>query len=219
MPPDNYRNNRSIGQKYHWVDERPTDAHRWIVPMIMELLPKNKGRLNVLDIGCGNGFIAASINKDGFDVIGIDTSEEGIRIAQKAHPDIRFKVASAYDDLLAVADDVDVIVAADLIEHLYSPRLFIENAFAVLKPGGMLIVATPYHGYAKNLALSLFNKWDFHHTANWEGGHIKFFSEKTLSELLIGIGFTDLSFHNAGRVPWLWKSMICRCIKPAVQES
>jgi hypothetical protein len=50
---------------------------------------------------------------------------------------------------------------------------------------------------------------DTHFTALWDGGHIKFFSVKTLSELISRHGFTDLQFSYYGRAPYLWKNMIC----------
>lgn len=70
------------------------------------------------------------------------------------------------------------------------------------------MISTPYHGYLKNLALSVFNKWDKHHTPLWHGGHVKFWSRKTLTQLLEANGFKVTEFHGAGRLPWLWKSMI-----------
>ncbi len=78
-----------------------------------------------------------------------------------------------------------------------------------LHPGGTLIVTTPYHGYFKNLALALTGKLDSHFTTLWDGGHIKFFSVSTLSELVTAEGFTLREFQFAGRIPYLWKSMIC----------
>lgn len=180
----------------------------------MELLSECKRGIKVLDVGCGNGFLSSCLAKNGFDVVGIDISEDGIKIAQGKYPEIKFHVASAYGDLSNIVDCVDVVIAADVIEHLFSPKRLVDNVYSVLRPGGILIVSTPYHGYLKNIALSVFNKWDDHHTANWEGGHIKFFSEKTLEVLLDDVGFTDISFHNVGRLRWLWKSMVCRSFKP-----
>lgn len=49
---------------------------------------------------------------------------------------------------------------------------------------------------------------DSHYTALWDGGHIKFFSVKTLSQLLQEAGFKDLQFKFAGRFPYLWKGML-----------
>jgi len=206
--------NKALYNKYGWQNKQPTDAHKYILPKIIELLPKNNTDLKVLDIGCGNGFTAYRLARLGFDVTGIDASEDGIRIAQKEYTGVRFEVASIYDDISSVVNNVDVVITSEVIEHLFLPGLLIKNVHDILKSQGMLIITTPYHGYLKNLALSIFNKWDLHHTVNWEGGHIKFFSEKTMANLLSVSGFINISFHNVGRVPWLWKSMVCRCFKP-----
>lgn len=82
-----------------------------------------------------------------------------------------------------------------------------------LKPGGCLILSTPYHGYLKNLAICLLNRWDEHHWVNCEGGHVKFFSVATLGEALRGAGFGGLLVRHAGGLPGLWKSMVCRACK------
>jgi 2-polyprenyl-6-hydroxyphenyl methylase/3-demethylubiquinone-9 3-methyltransferase len=82
-----------------------------------------------------------------------------------------------------------------------------------LKPGGVIILTTPYHGYLKNLALSLLNAWDKHFTVDWEGGHIKFFSPKTLSAMLKEAGFGEIEFRGAGRLPYLWKTGVYRAVR------
>jgi len=53
------------------------------------------------------------------------------------------------------------------------------------------------------------NKWDAHHTTLWDGGHIRFFSVKTLTELVTKNGFEVIRFYFFGRCPLLWKNMIC----------
>ena len=54
------------------------------------------------------------------------------------------------------------------------------------------------------------NKWDDHHTVLWDDGHIKFWSKKTLTKLLEEFGFTVTNFKGAGRLPYLWKSMVIK---------
>ncbi len=145
----------------------------------------------------------------GFAVVGCDPSEEGIRIAAQTLPHISFRVLSVYDDPAALGEsDFDVVVSTEVIEHLLYPRRLPEFAIRVLRPGGRLIISTPYHGYLKNLLLSLTDKWDFHHAPFWDGGHVKFWSRRTLTAILEEAGFRVIEFHGAGRVPWLWKSMI-----------
>lgn len=193
---------------YGWTSADAQADHAYTLPAILKLLPPGQHR--ILDAGCGNGFIASELSRLGHDVVAIDASEDGINLARQAHPDVRFEVRSVYDDLRDLAADVDIIVSSEVIEHLYSPQRFLQNAASLLDDSGVIILTTPYHGYLKNLALSIANAWDRHHTVQWEGGHIKFFSERTLSQMLTDAGFGDVVFSNAGRIRWLWKSMVCR---------
>jgi 2-polyprenyl-3-methyl-5-hydroxy-6-metoxy-1,4-benzoquinol methylase len=89
---------------------------------------------------------------------------------------------------------VDLVISSDVIEHFYRPADLLESAAALLGPEGHLLIGTPYHGYLKNLVLSVTGRMDAHFTALWDGGHIKFFSVKTLSQLIAAYGFTDLRF-------------------------
>ena len=104
--------------------------------------------------------------------------------------------------------DPDLIICLEVVEHLFNPQLLVETARNVLKPGGHVIISTPYHGYLKNLALALFNKWDFHHHPERVGGHIKFWSSSTLRSLFEKDSFRAVQFRGAGRAPYLWNSMI-----------
>jgi 2-polyprenyl-6-hydroxyphenyl methylase/3-demethylubiquinone-9 3-methyltransferase len=108
---------------------------------------------------------------------------------------------------------VDAIVSTEVIEHLYNPRGFLRNAYALLKPSGVIVLTTPYHGYLKNLLLAVTGKMDEHFTVLWDHGHVKFWSPKTLSMALRETGFTEIEFRGAGRVPYLWKSMVLRPTK------
>lgn len=172
------------------------------------------GVKRVCDLGCGNGYLASRLGACGFHIVGIDASETGLEIAGRyyATDTVKFVRAEFGTDLTAILPDVsgfDAVVSSDVIEHLYRPAVLIEAAAALLRPGGYLIVGTPYHGYLKNLAISALGKWDAHHGVHWDGGHIKFFSLRTLRNLVARHGFQDLTFHCYGRFPWLWKHMIC----------
>lgn len=194
---------------YGWTSAQPTQAHAYNLPAIRSLLPRGKP-LTILDVGCGNGYLAGELALLGHHVVGIDLDEDGIAIARKTYPNLRFEVCSVYDDLQSVIHNADLVVSSEVIEHLFYPRLFLSNLHNVICPGGYLILTTPYHGYLKNLLISLLGMWDKHHTVDWEGGHIKFFSEKSLSRLLQSSGFDNIVFRNAGRLPLLWKSIVCR---------
>ncbi|MEG1648866.1 MAG: methyltransferase domain-containing protein [Rikenellaceae bacterium] len=104
------------------------------------------------------------------------------------------------------------VISTEVIEHLYYPRGLIDLAKLALKigGGGRLIISTPYHGYLKNLLVALFNRMDYHFSALWNGGHIKFWSFKTISVLLRERGFENIEFKGIGHMYLLWKQMIVK---------
>ena len=199
-------------EMYGWQSANTIAAHKYILPKILSLLPS--GKLTIIDVGCGNGYMAGKLADLGHRIIGVDSATDGIAIAQRSYADIKFYCRSAYEDFRDICPSADLILASEVIEHLFWPKHFLRNVHKILKNEGHVILTTPYHGYLKNFLLGLFNCWDRHHTSDWEGGHVKFFSEKTLSRILQDCGFNEINYANAGRVLCLWKSIVC-CAKKA----
>jgi 2-polyprenyl-3-methyl-5-hydroxy-6-metoxy-1,4-benzoquinol methylase len=141
--------------------------------------------------------------------VGIEESLSGFTTATNSFLECKFIHANLYDiPYPDLGGDFDIVVSAEVIEHLVYPRELIKSARKCLKSNGVLILTTPYHGYVKNLALAITGKMDNHFTVLWDGGHIKFFSVNTLTKLLITEGFNNCQFEFAGRFPYLWKSML-----------
>lgn len=190
--------------------------HVHFMPHVLALAGQLAQGARVLDVGCGNGFTCGEFLKLGCKVVGIDLSEQGIGIARKSYTAARFEVLPADANLLRALNEppFDLIVSTEVVEHLYDPRSYARGCFAALRPGGRLICTTPYHGYLKNLVLALTGKWDAHANPLWDGGHIKLWSRQTLSHLLTETGFQDLQFRGAGRLPFLWMTMVLAGDKP-----
>ncbi len=166
----------------------------------------------ILDLGCGNGYLTNYLISEGFNVYGTDASVEGIAIARQKNAGRFFIQDLSTGELPEELRGIkfDTIISTEVIEHLYDPVGFADFCRKALNDKGEIIISTPYHGYLKNLTLSLLNKWDRHWDPAWEGGHIKFWSKQTLSKLLAGAGFTVTGFKGAGRAPYFWKSMIIK---------
>jgi 2-polyprenyl-3-methyl-5-hydroxy-6-metoxy-1,4-benzoquinol methylase len=196
------------------LDPAHSSSQPFLWPIVRSLLPQKK-MVRVLDLGCGPGVQARAVAEMGHEVVGIDVSEEAVEIARHAVPGGRFIVADVYDIPWAELENAfDVVLAMEVIEHLYYPRRLLRAAHRCLHQGGMFILSTPYHGYAKNLATAILDKWDNHFNIFEDGWHIKFFSPRTLCRLIEDEGFVDTRFHFGGRVPFFWKSMVCCCLKP-----
>ena len=192
---------------YGWK-EGETSAHSYLYPTLRDMLAQHKSK-RILDVGCGNGSVACRLIQEGYDVYGIDASITGINYCSKKYPE-RFFVqdisSEQLPDSLAVLR-FDVVISTEVIEHIYAPRSYMRLIKNALSPRGIVIVSTPYHGYLKNLVMALLNRLDGHFTVLWDGGHIKFWSKRTLSMLLEESGSSVMQFRGSGRIPLLWKSM------------
>lgn len=187
-----------------WTESEPrSDAY--IGSAIMELLRSRRPK-RVLDVGCGNGTLARRLVDAGFDVTGVDWDPKAVSLASQRVPEARFSVARFEE--APPSSNFDAAVSTEVIEHLFDPNELLQFAFQALRPGGTFIITTPHHGYLKNLAISLVDGWDKHFMADVLAGHIKFFSQRTLTAALERNGFVVEGFRGAGRVPFLWKSMI-----------
>ena len=199
-------------RQFGWKNSGPAYAHGYLLPAVLEQIRTlyHDKPIRILDVGCGNGYVAWQLAQLGHTVMAIDASRDGIELARSAYPGIQFEVRSLYDDNIEkmVVQSVDCVISLEVIEHLFSPRELLKQSYRVLKSGGHFIASTPYHGYLKNLATSVVDGWDRHFNVNWDGGHIKFFSKRTLAEMAHEVGFKNMRFQGAGRLPWLWKSMI-----------
>ncbi len=201
--------------EFNGADSFPSHSH--LFPTVSALLKQVPAGATVLDVGCGNGSFLSRFQNRGWKLYGADFSPTGVEIARKSFPGIDFFLADASAPMRHVFERVgpfDVIISTEVIEHLYDPRGLLRNAYSLLKPGGILILSTPYHGYLKNLVLAITGKMDRHFTVLWDHGHIKFWSRKTLSGAMIEAGFENIQFAGSGRLPYLWMSMVLRGTKP-----
>jgi 2-polyprenyl-3-methyl-5-hydroxy-6-metoxy-1,4-benzoquinol methylase len=188
-------------------------AHGYLLdPVLTEIDRIRPAR--VFEIGAGNGFVASRIAAMGIEVVAIEPSHSGVEIARQSFPAVQMHVGSAYDDLASQYGKFPVVISLEVVEHLMEPRLFAKTVFDLLEPGGCALISTPYHGYLKNVALALTGKMDAHFTALWDGGHIKFWSIRTLSALLTEAGLVVEKVVRVGRVPMLAKSMLVTARRP-----
>jgi len=195
--------------EYSYGSSEQLCSSRYLGPIVRNILlreaPPPK---EIFEVGCGNGSTANMLSGMGYKVTGIDTSSSGIKIARETYPQIHFERASAYDDLASRYGSFPVVISLEVIEHLYDPRAFLRGVQGLMTKRGLGIFSTPYHGYLKNIAVVLTGHFDKHFNPLWDGGHIKFWSESTLTQLLCEAGFEQIHFFRAGRLPPFAKSMI-----------
>jgi 2-polyprenyl-3-methyl-5-hydroxy-6-metoxy-1,4-benzoquinol methylase len=199
-----------ISDEFLWDTSSSTEVHKYVYPILDKWI-NNSETNNLLDLGCGNGSLTAMFANNGIKCYGTDFSESGIKIAQKAFPDVDF-FQSSIDNELPINHHAkyDVVISVEVIEHLLLPRQLFNRAKEALKPDGYLIVTTPFHGFWKNIALALTNSFDKHWHPLRDHGHVKFFSESTLSQLFVEQGYEVIEIKRVGRIPIFARSMVIK---------
>lgn len=206
-----------MASQYEHSEEGLNASHDYLLPGVLRCLNRLELRAEkrrLFEMGFGNGSVAFEISRHGWSVTGVEVSESGLLKARSRYPHLRLEEGSVYDDLAARYGRFPVVISLEVVEHLYTPRVFAQRMFDLLEPGGLAILSTPYHGYWKNLALAVTGKWDRHLTALWDHGHIKFWSPTTISMLLSEAGFLPPAIERVGRIPSLAKSMVVLARRP-----
>ncbi|ESQ92960.1 3-demethylubiquinone-9 3-methyltransferase [Asticcacaulis sp. AC460] len=146
--------------------------------------------MRLLDVGCGGGLLSEPMCRMGFNVTGLDASAKNIGTA-KAHAedgglDIRYLNQTV--EQLAASGEVlfDVVLTMEVIEHVADPDAFLKTCASLVKPGGLLFVAT-LNRSLKAYALAIIGA---EYILNWvpKGTHdwTKFLSPSEIRQFLDG---------------------------------
>ncbi|MEQ1724181.1 MAG: bifunctional 2-polyprenyl-6-hydroxyphenol methylase/3-demethylubiquinol 3-O-methyltransferase UbiG [Pseudobdellovibrio sp.] len=124
-------------------------------PWVIEKIKKhfdNISELELLDVGCGGGFLSNELAENGFKVTGVDLSPESLVVAARYDKtkSVKYLTADAYN--LPFADSsFDVITAMDFLEHVEDPSSVIKEFSRKLKPNGLFI----FHTFNRNFIAGL----------------------------------------------------------------
>ncbi|MCK5229507.1 MAG: methyltransferase domain-containing protein, partial [Desulfobulbaceae bacterium] len=122
------------------------------VNFVINIAKKTKG--DVLEIGCGSGYLSLELARHGLNVLGIDLSEENIAVARKTADEIAtgpFAGTLRYkcDDIMKMAlapGLFDSVIFFSSLHHMPTPLTVLEKVHKILKPSGNLIVVEPIRG-------------------------------------------------------------------------
>lgn len=118
-----------------WDASRYDAAHSFVWERgrgVVELLAPARGE-RILDLGCGTGHLTAQIAGSGAEVVGIDSSEDMVRVASENYPHIRFEVADARS--LPFEDEFDAVFSNAVLHWVRPPEAVVESVRRALKPG------------------------------------------------------------------------------------
>ena len=163
-----------------------------------------KEGMKMLEPGCGRGEFLKNFKELGLDVHGVDISTE----AQEYAENFPVEVCDIESEKLPFEDDTfDVIYSKSFIEHLYYPERYLEEAFRVLKPGGILITLVP--------------DWESNYKIYFDDfTHRTPFTNIALEDAYKMYGFSEVNVFKFRQLPIVWKypklNYFCSAISPFI---
>lgn len=154
----------------------------------------------VLEVGCSAGMVSAALQAQGCRVTGIEIDPAAARAAQPFCE--RVLVGDIEQmDLATVGRDYDVLLLADVLEHLREPVPVLRSLGRLLAGEGYAVISVPnVANWAMRLAL-LAGRWSYTDRGILDRTHLRFFTLKTLRAAIREAGFTIRTFDVSAPVP------------------
>jgi len=190
------------------------DAPQGVARMLADLVPVGA---RVLDVGCGTGsvsrIIAGSRNAK---IIGIEPNSRRAAAARARGLEVyeeRFTPA-----VLQLLEPFDVILFADVLEHVADPGSFLQFARRGLLPGGRVVASVPNVAHWSVRLDLLRGRFDYQPVGIRDATHLRWFTADTVRSLFETNGLRVISLqHTAGvmsqdyyRRPWRWIPRVVR---------
>jgi 2-polyprenyl-3-methyl-5-hydroxy-6-metoxy-1,4-benzoquinol methylase len=166
-------------------------TYEYEVDTTSETAPANVIRMvgqskNVLEVGCGPGSITKILaQQNGCMVTGLELDPEAIDIVtpfcvKVLQADLNSK---EWPSLLDSTEKFDVVVAADVLEHLYDPWTAIQLMASLINSDGYLVISLPHVAHAAVISCLINGDFEYHDWGLLDRTHIRFFGLKNIEDL------------------------------------
>jgi 2-polyprenyl-3-methyl-5-hydroxy-6-metoxy-1,4-benzoquinol methylase len=153
---------------------------------LLQMMAARAPGTRLLEVGCGAGFFLKAAERAGWQVEGIELSEEASRFAAER---LQLPIRRERAETAPIASaSFDAAAMFDVIEHLFDPRAVLTAIARALVPGGLVVISTPNFDSASRHLLGV----DWAVLSPLE--HVYYFTEDSLGRLLEATGFSDVRF-------------------------
>lgn len=162
--------------------------------IVLELVPSD-GPLRVLDVGCGPGWVADELRRRGHHVTGVDlVANEGVEERTD-----RFFEADVERGLPPeIGSDFDVIIAADVIEHVREPDQLLAELADRMAPGGAILASVPNIGHWYPRTRTAVGLFDYDQRGILDRTHVRFFTRRSFRRTVAHTGLSTTAERSAG---------------------
>lgn len=200
--------------RYDFIDSSPYEAHG----LIAALVPKGA---RVLDIGCGSGVLGTLIASLDNSVHYQGVEPSAVRAEKARSKGLRCHTGYLTSELRSDLGVYDVVILADVIEHLDNPLALLDLARLYMKPDSILIVSAPNVAHWSVRLSLLFGRFDYTSTGILDATHVRWFTKASLLRCLHGAGLRVVGCRAApGRSLSVYDSVrkLSSCLAPQLQS-
>ncbi len=171
-------------------------------------LPPGRG-FSVLELGCGEGRTGQWLKATGFArrVVGVEQHVAAAALARGSAALDQVYEANLNDFDLPGDETFDIVLAADVLEHLVDPGAVLRRLVTRVRPGGWVVSSTPNVRYWKVIAdLAVLGRWDYGSNVILDPTHLRFFTLISIRRLHEAVGLSvELVGHLelSGKRRWL----------------
>lgn len=190
--------------RYDFFDSDVYGVHRKIVDYIG---PKKK----VLDVGCADGNISEKLYLHECEIVGIEIDAESAQRAKQYCKEVIVSDVESIELNDEYANYFDIILFADVLEHLKEPLAVLKRFKHYLKDDGYIIISIPNIANWRMRIKLLLGHFDYHDYGILDKTHIRFFNEKSAKNLIydanLEIAKFDLTVGNVTKLPKFFYSI------------
>jgi SAM-dependent methyltransferase len=167
--------------RYH-LKSSPFSSHS----LLLTALPERGQGRRVLDVGCADGYLGELLAARGYHVTGIDSPGA----ARRGFPaSIDFVEADLDRGLPSLPGRFDIVLCADVLEHLREPAAMLRQLRDVLSPAGCLLASLPNSGHAYFRWQVLRGRFPQHDRGLFDRTHLHFYTWEGWRDLFASTGF------------------------------
>lgn len=168
---------------------------------IARWISEEENQKTILDLGCSNGIISKKFAKNN-EVYGLEIAENFVKMARKNG--LKVQLANLEEKFPFPDKKFDLLLANEIIEHIYDTDFFLSECNRVLKDGGKMIISFPNIRNPFSFLMLVFNRPP-PYSARYRSPHVRDFTYPLMKKALVNNGFNIIKKTGTNLyLPFLW---------------
>jgi len=165
----------------------------------------------ILDVGCNTGKLATEFVKKGCSVDGVEIDEEAAFKAKENCQHVFVGDAEKPEQLGIIDGKYDIILFADILEHLKNPADVLVKYAQFPKPNGSIICSIPNVANVSIRLLLLFGRWEYQEYGILDKTYLRFYTIESSRQLILNSGYDIQRIEYTSSIPPRFKNLLSDC--------